>query len=1278
MSKTTKTHTRDGVAYVYENEDKSLTRVDPIDPITPVNSLISEDYVKRVITSDMVSVTRAKGKIPIGDPLNDNKISLDWVGLTEGATYLIDASYTTKGIIEIADDNEVYAGTDTSRAVTPSGLKKGIQYYVLNSDFIRAKSNTSATSSDGNYGVTQTTNFVLSYGQPGYDLYATTSKAIVEYINGKLNTSTVDFISNSSLNGIVGSAAKTQNSTGTEKNKDSTLSQDTIYTTKAINAYQLYNYVANKDLIFNVNNQTMGGIVFRTKGENTDPVTINELGRLYVESGTGNFNLRVGSGKSVTVGQYSGSTSSKKTTLTGNAVSNRVITLLDGSGNSVFPGTVSMNKLKLTNTNGTARSVGSITTPIYINTNGEIDVCNIGTVASATKATQDGAGNVITDTYLPLSGGTVTGTLVLSRNTDLTLDGTDAKKPALIVGGDYTGKHLELDPNELQAKSNATTATDLYLNDLGGDVLINASDTSKKVIISDGSIGLPNKIIIDKGSTYVPENGEIMPLFQVRYRSANTNPSASGRVLGGDFIYAVGNDETNRANSYDNYLVSFGSNQGGTNLNAGDQGLLHLIPTLGLTDTEDVMITSDGYIKIYPGLQNYSLEKNSDGSAYVNYHKYSGPLTISAATYSADGGTVNVSGINNISAVSGTFSGDINVEGNILTKKTNVTRGTAPATNIYMNHVFKDRANNYLGAFETAYYTNKGSLTALYTYKTTEASGNYIGRIGVGCNTDGKVYTIAPTPAETSNDTNIATTAFVKTIAGKYLPLTGGTVTGQVTLSGTHNGLNKRAILITGNGQSHAFAVQDTGLTKGTAPSSTRTIEGVAMYGNEMDSSNKLISDFYTTVDASNTTKTILKAFNVSTATNQAGSSLTLVAQADGSNYASLSQTPATTDNSTKIATTAYVKNNLSNYLPLTGGKMTGAIYSQDTGATKGTKPTSNRWQLHYVYTDKNNVLFGGMERGYLSDGTNRINMIVYPGTTNNTNTNAQIGVGFDGSGNWFTYAPTPATSDNSTKIATTAFVKSSLGSYLPLSGGTVTGRIIVSGSHTYPASNNGILITNTASNTKDQQHHSISINSNQLTKGTKPSGTVAQSIDFYGKNMTDWKYRLGGIDSRVFKDNTNEMRIFVHKNNAQSTEDVVGIAVGYDKNNAWYTYAPTPASGDSSTKIATTEFVKSVLSSAGVGKVTFANGSSTNGWVALNSGLILQWGVVASARNQKIMFHRAINVFSIVSIPLSNNDTRSDGFSHHVKSYTTTYFISFNEHSHQDRIFWMALGSPA
>lgn len=71
---------------------------------------------------------------------------------------------------------------------------------------------------------------------------------------------------------------------------------------------------------------------------------------------------------------------------------------------------------------------------------------------------------------MKLSGGEVTGTLVLSKNTDLS--GTANNSPALIVGGKATEAHIEIDPNEIQAKSNGTTVTNLNLNIDGGHVSI--------------------------------------------------------------------------------------------------------------------------------------------------------------------------------------------------------------------------------------------------------------------------------------------------------------------------------------------------------------------------------------------------------------------------------------------------------------------------------------------------------------------------------------------------------------------------------------------------------------------------------------------------------------------------------------------------------------------------------------------------------------------------------------------------------------------------------------
>ena len=68
--------------------------------------------------------------------------------------------------------------------------------------------------------------------------------------------------------------------------------------------------------------------------------------------------------------------------------------------------------------------------------------------------------------YLPLTGGTVTGTLTLSKTQDLS--GTANNSPALIVGGAATSTHLELDCDEIQAKTNGTSTAQLYINRDGG------------------------------------------------------------------------------------------------------------------------------------------------------------------------------------------------------------------------------------------------------------------------------------------------------------------------------------------------------------------------------------------------------------------------------------------------------------------------------------------------------------------------------------------------------------------------------------------------------------------------------------------------------------------------------------------------------------------------------------------------------------------------------------------------------------------------------------------
>lgn len=100
---------------------------------------------------------------------------------------------------------------------------------------------------------------------------------------------------------------------------------------------------------------------------------------------------------------------------------------------------------------------------------------------------------------LALTGGNVTGTLVLSKTTDLS--GTANNSPALIVGGVATSGHIEIDNNEIQGKANGTTPNQVTINGDGGNVNIGDSANNYETTIRNnlnlGKTLYANNIIAD-------------------------------------------------------------------------------------------------------------------------------------------------------------------------------------------------------------------------------------------------------------------------------------------------------------------------------------------------------------------------------------------------------------------------------------------------------------------------------------------------------------------------------------------------------------------------------------------------------------------------------------------------------------------------------------------------------------------------------------------------------------------------------------------------------------
>lgn len=90
-------------------------------------------------------------------------------------------------------------------------------------------------------------------------------------------------------------------------------------------------------------------------------------------------------------------------------------------------------------------------------------------------------GGGATGNYLPLTGGTVTGQTIFSYQGDA---GSGNSNPALIIGGTKSQSHIEIDDNELVAKSNNTSGANLFIQWDTGDLYLCRDG---RVVIGDNS-----------------------------------------------------------------------------------------------------------------------------------------------------------------------------------------------------------------------------------------------------------------------------------------------------------------------------------------------------------------------------------------------------------------------------------------------------------------------------------------------------------------------------------------------------------------------------------------------------------------------------------------------------------------------------------------------------------------------------------------------------------------------------------------------------------------------
>lgn len=133
----------------------------------------------------------------------------------------------------------------------------------------------------------------------------------------------------------------------------------------------------------------------------------------------------------------------------------------------------------------------------------------------------------------------------------------------------------------------------------------------------------------------------------------------------------------------------------------------------------------------------------------------------------------------------------------------------------------------------------------------------------------------------------------------------------------------------------------------------------------------------------------------------------------------------------TNLETALNAKANDSDVVKLTGNQTISGtkIFNVDYTGFKGTaiditnaKTTQNSVGINWI--DKNGTVLGQNHVRTYTTGDVQNNMHI---KAHNSNTWACISIGFDSNDNVFTYAPTPATADNSTKIATTAYFRNNM-----------------------------------------------------------------------------------------------------------------------------------------------------------------------------------------------------------------------------------------------------------
>ena len=474
--------------------------------------------------------------------------------------------------------------------------------------------------------------------------------------------------------------------------------------------------------------------------------------------------------------------------------------------------------------------------------------------------------------------------------------------------------------------------------------------------------------------------------------------------------------------------------------------------------------------------------------------------------------------------------------------------------------------------------------------------------------------------------------------AGRLRGLTVGNENGQIPINNGTENTNLNAALLNGKASNY-FATSNHTHTTATQSSNgymsnadKKKLDGIA-------SGAEVNQNAFANVKVGSTT--IQSDAKQDTLELAAGTNISLVGDANNDKVtigvtgkvASASQADNAT-NATNATKATQDKNGLqidTNYLKLSGGTMTGAL-----------NLANNKLNLagNDCYFGDQDVAGGFCLKG--NSGTTNLTLI------NKDNVAQKASLSYAG-GNLISSATiqgnlsgsaTKATQDSAGQTINTTYVKG-----VTANNATLT---ITKG--------NGSTSTTTVNNVSN----ATTANNLVLTDGTlahiKYGGGDVDENTAISQNKVN--LLIGSWYSTGFRDlcsTGNPIRVAInHRNgNIKTTGNVTA-------NGAMY--SATPGTGDNSTRVATTAFVQSLISSlkGSIGGTIVASNLAQNGYVKFSNGLILQWGFDNRHINRRtITLPISFNNFSIIVASGINTDESANcGYHMNTKALNSFSYL--------------------